>query len=946
MRLRKIISRVFLILLSLSFLASLPQSLFIPKVKAQYENITYDGVNNIVTFNQDSSTLDEDWYQADLNNPLTLLTSTSRFMTWSKEFSPSTWLNETTETNNSTMDDMTLVPINTGTPTFDAYYWGNTDRTFNTITLNVTTAGAGTWTLTWERSTGTSTWGTITVTDNTNRFRTAGVNTITFTSVPAVKGTVNGVSAYWVRARVSAYTSQTIAPKGGQSWLSYNVNVDVREGSSSGLTLYVFVTEFFTNGTVDLNGVETINITEAIEYSTVEIYTTLGSYGIKVSGEFTFYIYQLSWGQTIIKNDDGSFTWNSALKIGDGSTVVSVSDTLKQIYLSTFTTTQTYMIRVMDNATLTFGTLVDETNKAVKDGVQILSEPNILMKGESGSTVNIYASSILGGGSSSDEMWFVGTTRLWGIETNYMLKGIDLNLNDYHSFGSKIALLGVNTALSGTFNRITIYGADYILYAGYIEQTITISNLYARNCTYVYRTQWGNPTTIYLINPDIDDWSFFSLTGTTIYRQYTFDLITTTNSTIEISYYGQGGGTLFNATDLDGIIPTQTISKGFYNQTGGNTIYSYEPFHLKISKSGHVTYEANFTLVQKNFWQIELPLIIPIYYDPVARFNNTITTFHINENVFLNGSMSYDPDGGNIVDYSWNFGDDNTTSGNYPTITHKWSTANSYKINLTVTDDEATKNSFVWTINITNYLSPIARFTFSPNNPQPSLLVSFNASASSDPDGYITNYYWTFGDGYSYNSSSPTATHSFAAGIYQVTLKVTDNQGKTNTFTHLLTVVSTTTETTSGPSIEIYPDYDISFLPLPDYLLQVPIVSESFTTSLYLRNKGKFGKETQVTFWIEDENKEKIYEKAESLFVNALETQTIDVSLTKPSATGEYTLYAQITSQTRSKTVAQQAFQIYDILNWLIGPAIILLVIIIGVVIALIVVLYKKYVSW
>ena len=57
---------------------------------------------------------------------------------------------------------------------------------------------------------------------------------------------------------------------------------------------------------------------------------------------------------------------------------------------------------------------------------------------------------------------------------------------------------------------------------------------------------------------------------------------------------------------------------------------------------------------------------------------------------------------------------------------------------------------------------------------------AFDGSSSSDPDGTIADYSWTFGDGTT--GSGPTASHTYAAtGIYSVELTVTDNTGATRT---------------------------------------------------------------------------------------------------------------------------------------------------------------------
>jgi hypothetical protein len=67
------------------------------------------------------------------------------------------------------------------------------------------------------------------------------------------------------------------------------------------------------------------------------------------------------------------------------------------------------------------------------------------------------------------------------------------------------------------------------------------------------------------------------------------------------------------------------------------------------------------------------------------------------------------------------------------------------------------------------------------------LTCTFNGSASSDPDGTVTDHAWTFGDGATW--SGATASHTYVApGTYQAALTVTDNAGATHTVTKPVTV--------------------------------------------------------------------------------------------------------------------------------------------------------------
>lgn len=79
--------------------------------------------------------------------------------------------------------------------------------------------------------------------------------------------------------------------------------------------------------------------------------------------------------------------------------------------------------------------------------------------------------------------------------------------------------------------------------------------------------------------------------------------------------------------------------------------------------------------------------------------------------------------------------------------------------------------------------TPIALFELSPSNRQLLQAISFDASASYDPDGGdIVSYHWDFGDGSS--GEGETITHSYMDfGLYTVTLTVIDDEGFEGTAT-------------------------------------------------------------------------------------------------------------------------------------------------------------------
>jgi len=150
---------------------------------------------------------------------------------------------ETTEANESTSDDMTLLPVTPAQE--DAYYFG-ADQQFINLEVNVN-QGAGTWVITWEYWDGDSWEALAGVSDGTTGFTTTGVNNVTFT-LPTdwARNTVNSQGPfYYIRARVSDYTSVSIQPLGQQSRIN-NAGLDVltTAGKFAVITCMVFVLRF------------------------------------------------------------------------------------------------------------------------------------------------------------------------------------------------------------------------------------------------------------------------------------------------------------------------------------------------------------------------------------------------------------------------------------------------------------------------------------------------------------------------------------------------------------------------------------------------------------------------------------------------------------------------------------------------------------------------------
>lgn len=135
--------------------------------------------------------------------------------------------NETAASNNTTADDMTLLPA--APAVNDAYYFG-AQSPFRELTVTLSQAGIGVYTLAWEYWNGAA-WTAIPgVQDGTFGFTQTG--TVSFTIPGAwASSTVNSIGAYYVRARVSAFTSIATQPLGQGAYVGIQLQLEDEDGT-------------------------------------------------------------------------------------------------------------------------------------------------------------------------------------------------------------------------------------------------------------------------------------------------------------------------------------------------------------------------------------------------------------------------------------------------------------------------------------------------------------------------------------------------------------------------------------------------------------------------------------------------------------------------------------------------------------------------------------------
>lgn len=145
----------------------------------------------------------------------------------------------------------------------------------------------------------------------------------------------------------------------------------------------------------------------------------------------------------------------------------------------------------------------------------------------------------------------------------------------------------------------------------------------------------------------------------------------------------------------------------------------------------------------------------------------------------FDGSQSSDPDGDPLT-YEWSFGDGATAAGVAATHAYAGASGSPFTVTLTVRDGRGGVGTAQQTVAVSMpppaNRAPTAVLTATPATPQVGAVVVFDASGSTDPDGDVLSYSWTFGDGAV--GSGVVASHAYATrGPFTVTLTVDDGRG-------------------------------------------------------------------------------------------------------------------------------------------------------------------------
>lgn len=320
------------------------------------------------------------------------------------------------------------------------------------------------------------------------------------------------------------------------------------------------------------------------------------------------------WNQ-VTKLGNDQFLIDCKLEIGNGSATTYFTDTFKEItFASGAVAADAHLIRVKGYATFTLGYLLDADAKVGGRGCTIndLTDNNHrVITGDLYSHVYLYGSTFYGQANRQLAL-YLDDNKIYNCLSVRSVYPYSMNadINNFQTVESKYGIY----SSGGNLSRLTILNAySYgVMFGSGVNTNLT--DPYVRNSgtttVYCYNNALDNG----FINADFDEWTF-TYAGTStgeVYRMITLNLYVLNgaltdfveDANVTLSHDGSVFGSwLSNST---GQIPQQTITYGFYNSTGGNTMYGGTPWTLTITHPDWQTYTSVFYPYSKIEWSISM----------------------------------------------------------------------------------------------------------------------------------------------------------------------------------------------------------------------------------------------------------------------------------------------------------------------------------------------------
>lgn len=265
--------------------------------------------------------------------------------------------------------------------------------------------------------------------------------------------------------------------------------------------------------------------------------------------------------------------------------------------------------------------------------------------------------------------------------------------------------------------------------------------------------------------------------------------VTSGDVPLTVSFTGGGNNTPTAwAWDIDGDSASPYNVSGDFEYATQNATHTYNvagiyTVRLKVTNAGGYAVGTETNYITAN--EPGVP--------PVADFSANDTTPLEGQDVLLTDLSTNTP-----TSWAWSF-DDGGPNSTDQNATHAWTTAGTYTVILTATNDEGsdTETKVDYIVVSAPGAAPVANFAANDTTPTINQTVLFTDSSTNTPTGWA----WSWDDGTA-NSTTQNPTHNWsAAGTYTVTLTATNAEGSdTEVKVNYITVSAPTPTPTPTPT--------------------------------------------------------------------------------------------------------------------------------------------------
>jgi len=313
------------------------------------------------------------------------------------------------------------------------------------------------------------------------------------------------------------------------------------------------------------------------------------------------------WG-VVSKQGDNQYEFRCKLQIGDGTNETWLIDVNKMIYECV-----DIFLYIKKYGHVRLGKVLNSEKKSTSGGCFVYAKETntYILQMEQYSYLELYSTTLAAGGRVFFQPTINANIKIWNCNFEYIdFSGSPAQLDIYRLYYTQVhyGLRGLFTAAED----IRVADVDYVTTWYHRSESAVIKNIVTdkeEEYSFYLVSYAGN---LYFIDTDWKWKGYFYDSSAKVYRQYTFNLRVIDEagnpiSNAKVRMHDKDGNLVFEeTTDMNGKIPEQIVTRGYYDQDHGSELVDFAPLTLEIVKEGLKPYRKSFIPEKAIDWTIKL----------------------------------------------------------------------------------------------------------------------------------------------------------------------------------------------------------------------------------------------------------------------------------------------------------------------------------------------------